>query len=149
MSGTVKESERGNHNSKIFMIALPLFRSGSGGAEGSPLAVRSPRGSPPLSPSASVISSIPLSQCGILPQPGPAPARRGPREPLPPAQRQLQGKTHQVHLSHTSQPATAFLSRNPALCLQIFTLLPLRFFHLGPILVALSIFLVGMKVKRH
>ncbi|XP_058609224.1 LOW QUALITY PROTEIN: alpha-tubulin N-acetyltransferase 1 [Onychostoma macrolepis] len=70
-------------------------RSGSGGAEGSPLAVRSPRGSPPLSPSASVISSIPFTQCGILPQPGPAPPRRGPRDPLFPAQRQLQGKAHQ------------------------------------------------------
>uniref|UniRef100_A0A8C1TBA5 Alpha-tubulin N-acetyltransferase 1 n=1 Tax=Cyprinus carpio TaxID=7962 RepID=A0A8C1TBA5_CYPCA len=70
-------------------------RSGSAGAEGSPLAVHSPRGSPPLSPSASVISAIPFAQCGILPQPGPAPARRGPRDPLLPAQRQLQGKTHQ------------------------------------------------------
>ncbi|XP_042632693.1 alpha-tubulin N-acetyltransferase 1-like isoform X2 [Cyprinus carpio] len=71
-------------------------RSGSAGAEGSPLAVHSPRGSPPLSPSASVISAIPFAQCGILPQPGPAPARRGPRDPLLPAQRQLQGKTHQT-----------------------------------------------------
>ncbi|XP_016371802.1 alpha-tubulin N-acetyltransferase 1-like isoform X3 [Sinocyclocheilus rhinocerous] len=70
-------------------------RSGSGGAEGSPLAVRSPRGSPPLSPSASVISAIPFAQCGILPQPCPAPPRRGPPDPLLPAQRQLQGKTHQ------------------------------------------------------
>uniref|UniRef100_A0A9J7XIR8 Alpha-tubulin N-acetyltransferase 1 n=1 Tax=Cyprinus carpio carpio TaxID=630221 RepID=A0A9J7XIR8_CYPCA len=70
-------------------------RSGSGGAEGSPLAVRSPRGSPQLSPSASVISAIPFTQCGILPQPGPAPPCRGPRDPLLPAQRQLQGKTHQ------------------------------------------------------
>ncbi|XP_073677440.1 alpha-tubulin N-acetyltransferase 1 isoform X2 [Garra rufa] len=75
-------------------------RSGAGGAEGSPLAVRSPRGSPPLSPSASVISAVPFAQCGILPQPGPAPPRRCPRapagsDPLLPAQRQLQGKTHQ------------------------------------------------------
>ncbi|XP_052440050.1 alpha-tubulin N-acetyltransferase 1 isoform X5 [Carassius gibelio] len=70
-------------------------RSGSGGAEGSPLAVRTPRGSPPLSPSASLISTIPFAQCGILPQPGPTPPRRGPRDPLLPAQRQLQGKTHQ------------------------------------------------------
>ncbi|XP_009292483.1 alpha-tubulin N-acetyltransferase 1 isoform X1 [Danio rerio] len=75
-------------------------RSGSGGAEGSPLAICSPRGSPPLSPSTSVISSIPFSQCGILPQPGPASPRRGHgppagSDPLIPAQRQLQGKTHQ------------------------------------------------------
>ncbi|XP_051527468.1 alpha-tubulin N-acetyltransferase 1 isoform X6 [Myxocyprinus asiaticus] len=74
--------------------------SGPGGAEGSPLAVCSPRGPPPLSPSASIISAIPFTQCGILPQPGPSPPRRGPwapagSDPLFPAQRQIQSKTHQ------------------------------------------------------
>ncbi|XP_048057172.1 LOW QUALITY PROTEIN: alpha-tubulin N-acetyltransferase 1 [Megalobrama amblycephala] len=75
-------------------------RSGTGGAEGSPLAIRSPCGSPPLSSSASIISSIPFAQCGILPQPGPPPSRRVPgapagSDPFLPTQRQLQDKAHQ------------------------------------------------------
>lgn len=136
------------------LTSLPLFHSGTGGAEGSPLAVCSPCGSPPLSPSASIISAIPFAQCGILPQPGPPPSRRGPgapagSEPFLPTQRQLQDKTHQVHLNDTSRPVTTYFSLNPALFLQIFTLHPLRFFHLVLILADESIGSVGMKVKRH
>ncbi|XP_055075072.2 alpha-tubulin N-acetyltransferase 1 isoform X10 [Misgurnus anguillicaudatus] len=67
-------------------------RSGTGGAEVSPLAVRTPSGSPSL-------SSVSFPQCGILPQPRPSPSHRAPGAPVPepllPAQRQLQGKTHQ------------------------------------------------------
>ncbi|XP_077052524.1 alpha-tubulin N-acetyltransferase 1 isoform X3 [Siphateles boraxobius] len=75
-------------------------RSGTGGAEGSSLAFRSPCRSPPLSPSASIISAIPFAQCGILPQPGPPTSRRGPgapagSDPFLSTQRQLQDKTHQ------------------------------------------------------
>ncbi|KTF93041.1 hypothetical protein cypCar_00028797 [Cyprinus carpio] len=94
-SGPIEKSSPKKARGRDQTVFTDGKRSGSAGAEGSPLAVHSPRGSPPLSPSASVISPIPFAQCGILPQPGPAPARRGPRDPLLPAQRQLQGKTHQ------------------------------------------------------
>ncbi|XP_065150132.1 alpha-tubulin N-acetyltransferase 1 isoform X2 [Paramisgurnus dabryanus] len=66
-------------------------RSGTGGAEDSPLAIRTPSGSPSL-------STVSFPQCGILPQPRPSPTHRAPGAPVPepllPAQRQLQGKTH-------------------------------------------------------
>ncbi|XP_057210230.1 alpha-tubulin N-acetyltransferase 1 isoform X3 [Triplophysa rosa] len=75
-------------------------RCGPGGAEVSPLAVRTASGSPPLSSSASVIPTVSFPQCGILPQPRPSPSHRAAgasatSEPLLPAQRQLQGKAHQ------------------------------------------------------
>lgn len=138
----------------LLLTSLPLFHSGTGGAEGSSLAFRSPCRSPPLSPSASIISAIPFAQCGILPQPGPPPSRRGPgapagSDPFLSTQRQLQDKTHQVHLNDTSRPVTTYSSLNPAIFLQIFTLHPLRFFHLVLILGDESIGSVGMKAKRH
>ncbi len=103
--------------------------------------------SPPLLPSSPQSRSLSV---GSSPCRAPLRPCRGPRDPLLPAQRQLQGKAHQVHLNHTSQPVTAYSSLNPAVCLQIFTLHPLGFFHLGLLLASTeSICSVGMKAKRH